>query len=477
MEYLGSVLDKIDGYIYTYYLTYLLIGVGLFFTVKSRFVQIRLIPDGIRTMLEKPRDAGNMSSFQSLMVATASRVGTGNIAGVTTAIVTGGPGAVFWMWLIAVLGGASAFVESTLAQIYKKKDPKTGFKGGPAYYIEKGLHAKWLGIIFAVTLILTYAFGFNELQSYTISSSFDYYIDDFAHTQWPLIIGLIIAGLAACCFFARGQFIGKLSSILVPIMAILYIVVGLVIFFMNITHIPSAFALIFKSAFDFHAIAGGLTGSCLVYGIKRGLFSNEAGMGSAPNAAASADTSHPVKQGTVQVISVYIDTLIICSTTAFIDLLSGQMGSVDPETGELLNGIPFVQKALSSQIGSIGILFVTVCITLFAFTSIIGNFYYAEANMKFISSSNIVMNIFKCVCVAIVFIGSIISMEIAWSVADIIMASMATINIIAIFLLRRKVFDALNDYGEKKKAGRKIDFRGSDIGIDDLDCWNDDRSE
>jgi len=471
MTELGMILDKVDGYIYTYYLIFLLVAAGIYFSVKLGFAQIRLIPDGLRSMVEKPQNGENMSSFQSLMVATASRVGTGNVAGVTTAIVIGGPGAVFWMWLMAVFGSASAFVESTLAQIYKQKDEKNGFKGGPAYYIEKGLNKRWLGVLFAVILILTYAFGFNELQSYTIASSFAYYIPDFTNTHWPMIIGAAMALLAAYCFFAKGQFIGKLSGIMVPVMAILYIVVGMFVFFKNITHVPDAFGLIFSNAFDFKAMSGGFVGSCIVYGIKRGLFSNEAGMGSAPNAAASADTSHPAKQGAVQSISVYIDTLIICSTTAFIDLLSNQLGAVD-DKGQLLNGIPFVQQALKSQMGSIGIFFVTISILLFAFSSIIGNFYYAEANMKFITPSKNAMVVFKIICTAVVFVGAMVSMEVAWSVADIIMAAMATINLIAIFLLRDKAFAAYHDYMAKKKAGKPLNFLGSDIGLDNLDCWH-----
>jgi len=471
MEKLGIILDSIDGAIYTYFLMYLLIASGIYFTVKCRFVQIRLIPAGLKAMLESPRDKSNMSSFQSLMVATASRVGTGNVAGVTTAIVIGGPGAVFWMWLMAVFGGATAFVESTLAQIYKQPDSKNGFKGGPAYYIERGLGKKWLGIVFAVTLILTYAFGFNELQSYTISSSIAYYVPNFSESIWPLIVGIIIAVLSAYCFFAKGQFIGRVSGVMVPVMAVLYIAVGMFVFFRNIEHVPAAFGLIFSDAFDFRSITGGLAGSCMVYGIKRGLFSNEAGMGSAPNAAASADTSHPAKQGAVQVISVYIDTLIICSTTAFIDLLSNRLGAVDPKTGELLNGIPFVQQAMASQMGEIGILFVTISIILFAFSSIIGNFYYAEANMKFITDSKLAMNIFKGFCTAVVLVGAMVSMSVAWSVADIIMAAMATINIVAIFLLRKDAFMALKDFNRKKHDGKALDFKGADIGLKDLDCW------
>ncbi|MBQ2626184.1 MAG: amino acid carrier protein, partial [Eubacterium sp.] len=293
---LAELLSRIDDAIYTWCLIYLLAVAGIFFTVKTGFVQIRLLKDAIRCMGEKKQTDKGVSSFQALMIATASRVGTGNMAGVATAIVAGGPGAAFWMWLMAVLGSASAFVESTLAQIYKQKDGDT-FKGGPAYYIERALHARWLGIIFAISLIATFAFGFNGLQAFNIVSAFQYYVPDFEHSSVPMIVGIILFVVSIILFFGGTEKISWVSSVLVPIMSCMYILIGLVIIILNIGQVPAVLALIFRSAFNFRAIFGGFTGSCMVYGIKRGLFSNEAGMGSAPNASASAEVSHPAKQG------------------------------------------------------------------------------------------------------------------------------------------------------------------------------------
>ena len=307
MKVFLEALDVANDFLYSKFLIIVLIAVGLYFTIRTRFVQIRLFPESLKVVREKSDDEGSISSFQALMIATASRVGTGNIAGVSTAIVMGGPGALLWMWIMAIIGAASAFIESTLAQVYKQKDGKI-FKGGPAYYIQRALGARWLGIIFAVLLILTFAFGFNGLQSYNIASAFEYYVPDFANTNVPMIIGLIAAVAAALLFFGGTDKISKVSSILVPIMAALYIIIGLIIFFKNIGYLPEAMGDVIRSAFDWESIFGGFAGSCVVLGIKRGLFSNEAGMGSAPNAAAAANVSHPAKQGLVQVLSVFIDT-------------------------------------------------------------------------------------------------------------------------------------------------------------------------
>ena len=317
----ATLLVQIDDVLYTWLLIYLLAGSGIYFSIRTRFVQIRRFKDAMNCMMEKKEGDKGVSSFQALMIATASRVGTGNMAGVATAIILGGPGAAFWMWLMAVLGSASAFVESTLAQIYKKKEGDS-FKGGPAYYIERALHARWLGIIFAISLIATFAFGFNGLQAYNIVSAFDVYVEDLSASIVPTVIGVILAVCALVIFFA-GDVIGKISSVLVPVMAGLYILIGIFVIITNITRIPSVLGIILADAFDFKAVFGGFTGSCMVLGIKRGLFSNEAGMGSAPNASASATVSHPAKQGLAQIISVYIDTLLICSTTVFLILLTG----------------------------------------------------------------------------------------------------------------------------------------------------------
>ena len=459
----ASILTQIDDVLYTWLLIYLLAGSGIYFTVRTRFVQIRRFRDALACMMEKKEGDKGVSSFQALMIATASRVGTGNMAGVATAIILGGPGAAFWMWLMAVLGSASAFVESTLAQIYKKKEGDS-FKGGPAYYIERALHARWLGIVFAISLIATFAFGFNGLQSYNIVSAFGVYVPDLEHSILPTVIGIILAVFSCIIFFA-GDFIGKISSVLVPLMAGLYILIGIFVILTNITRLPGVLAIVMADAFNFKSIFGGFTGSCMVLGIKRGLFSNEAGMGSAPNASASATVSHPAKQGLAQIISVYIDTLLICSTTVFLILLTGDWA----DTG--YSGIPLLQQCVARVIGPVGIHFVTVIVCLFAFTSIIGNYFYAEANILFISKNKVFLTIFRIAAAFMVLLGALNSMDIAWSLADITMGLEAVVNIIAILLLGRIAFAALDDYEKQKAAGRDPVFHESNIGLTDTDVW------
>lgn len=316
MEFISGVISTISGYMYSYILIALLIAAGLYFSFRTKFVQLRLFGESVRILSEPKKDKNSISSFQALMVSTASRVGTGNIVGVTGAIIAGGPGAVFWMWLIALLGGASAFVESTLAQIYKKKGPD-GSYGGPAYYIKQALKAPALGGIFAVFLILTYMGGFNALASFNLTDFVKAYIP---YENASLIIGAVVAVLAGIVIFGGGKRISKATQVMVPIMAVGYIGIALIVVILNIGSLPSVIAGIFADAFDFSAVAGGLFGATIMNGIKRGLYSNEAGIGSAPNAAASADVSHPVKQGLVQMLSVFIDTLLICSATAFMKI-------------------------------------------------------------------------------------------------------------------------------------------------------------
>ena len=460
---LATLLVQVDDVLYTCLLIYLMAGSGIYFSIRTRFVQIRRFKDAMNCMMEKKEGDKGVSSFQALMIATASRVGTGNMAGVATAIIMGGPGAAFWMWLMAVLGSASAFVESTLAQIYKKKEGDS-FKGGPAYYIERALHARWLGIIFAISLIATFAFGFNGLQAYNIVSAFEVYVGNLQESILPTVIGVILAVCALVIFFA-GDIIGKISSVLVPVMAGLYILIGVFVIITNITRIPSVLALILADAFDFKAVFGGFTGSCMVLGIKRGLFSNEAGMGSAPNASASATVSHPAKQGLAQIISVYIDTLLICSTTVFLILLTGDWAFSG------YSGIPLLQQCVARVIGPIGIHFVTVIVCLFAFTSIIGNYFYAEANILFITKNKTAMTIFRIAAAIMVFIGAGNSLDVAWSLADITMGLEAVVNIIAIVLLGRIAFAALDDYEKQKKAGLDPVFYEGSIGINDTDVW------
>ena len=451
MGSLVTISDAIDGWMYSNLLFWALIVAGLFFTIRTKFVQIRLFPEGIRVLMEKSHDGG-ISSFQALMIATASRVGTGNIAGIATAIVAGGPGA------------ASAFIESTLAQIYKQKDGEI-FKGGPAYYIERAMKARWLGVIFAILLILTFAFGFNGLQAYNIASSLEHYAGD-NYAAAALIVGVILAGVSAILFFGGAQKISTVSSVLVPIMASVYILIGIIITLSHVKDLPAIFSMIFEEAFDFEAIFGGFAGSCMVWGVKRGLFSNEAGMGSAPNAAAAADVSHPVKQGLVQVISVFIDTLIICTTTVFIVLCTGKY-----TVGGELNGIPLVQESVKSMFGEIGVGIITVSVALFAFTSLIGNYFYAEANIKFISESKAFMTIFRLLAVVMVFIGANSNLQLAWNLADIIMGGMAIVNIIAMFCLGGIAIRALNNYVKQREEGINPVFKAKDIGLDNTDLW------
>lgn len=373
------------------------------------------------------------------MISTASRVGTGNIAGVATALAAGGPGSIFWMWLTAFIGGASAFIESTLAQVYKEKDGEA-FRGGPAYYIEKALKKRWLGIVFSCLLIACFIFGFNPLQAYNVSSAVEYYFEN--NQVVSIIIGIILAFITALVIFGGVHRIGIISSTVVPIMAVLYILIGLYITLTNIDKLPTIFADIFSQAFDFNAIIGGFSGSCVMYGIKRGLFSNEAGMGSAPNAGATADVSHPVKQGLVQTISVFIDTILICSTTAFMLLNYG--------TDSGLTGMPYVQQAIFVEIGEYGIHFITISIFLFAFSSLIGNYCYAESNLKFIIDNEKVLFIFRIITIIVIFFGAQANFNTIWDLADVLMGFMAILNIIVILFLGKIAIKCLNDYCKQK---------------------------
>lgn len=470
MDFINNILGSVNDFMYTYILIILLVGIGLFYTIGTRFVQFRLLKDGLKSMLEKSTVGEDgkkkVSSFQALMISTASRVGTGNIAGIATAIATGGPGAVFWMWLMAVVGGASAFAESTLAQVYKIKDKDGSFRGGPSYYMEKALGKRWMGVLFSILLIICFAYGFNGLQSYNMSSALQYYFQDYANTNIPMIVsivlGLALAGLTAWIIWGGAHRIGFVSSVMVPVMATIYILMSIVVTILNIKELPGIIAMIFESAFNFKAMAGGFAGSAIVIGIKRGLFSNEAGMGSAPNASASADVSHPVQQGLVQVISVFIDTLLICTSTAMLLFCSGVEGQSD-----VLDGIPFVQAAISANVGEWGIHFITVSIFAFAFSSLIGNYFYAESNILFIKNSKVLLNLFRVTCLVAIFLGALADFDLAWNIADITMGLMAIVNIIAIFLLRKTLFKTLKDYETQKKEGKDPVFCEDNIGIKD----------
>lgn len=470
MDFLIALTGTIDSYMYTYLLVFLLIIAGFYFSIRTKFVQFRLFKDMFSVLQEKRHVDGQsaVSSFQALMVSTASRVGTGNIAGVATAIATGGPGAVFWMWAMSLIGAASAFIESTLAQIWKIRGEDGEFRGGPAYYISQGLGKHWLGVIFAISLILCFAIGFNGLQAYNLSSSFEYFIPNFKNSRAAFAIAVVLTVATAMIIFGGGKRVGVLSSIIVPVMAIVYLGFALVLTLIHIGEVPSVFALIFASAFDFQSIFGGFMGSVVVIGIKRGLFSNEAGMGSAPNAAASASVSHPAKQGLAQTLSVFIDTIVICTCSAMIILLFYVTG----EPGKL-NGMPLVQAAVQHAVGEVGIYVITFAIVAFAFSSIIGNYFYAESNIKFIKNNKVVLLVFRIICCIAVFMGAQSSFDLAWNISDILMGIEAIINIIAILMLGKWALAALNDYQAQKKKGLDPVFVSSSVpGMPHTECWN-----
>ena len=459
----NEILTKLNDVMYSYVLIIMLVGVGIYFTVRTKGVQFRLFADGIKAMLEPAEKSENgekkVSSFQALMISTASRVGTGNIAGIATAIAAGGPGAVFWMWVMALIGGASAFIESTLAQVYKVKEGGQ-FRGGPSYYMERALGKRWMGVLFSILLIICFAYGFNGLQVYNMSSALEYYIEDYSNTAGPMVVGIVLAAVTGLVIWGGVHRIGFISSVIVPIMATIYILMGLVTIVLNITQLPHVIGVIVKEAVDVLAIMGGFAGSAVVLGIKRGLFSNEAGMGSAPNASASADVDHPVKQGLVQVISVFIDTILICSSTAFMLLMSGVQG----ESG-VLDGIPYVQAAIKANVGELGIHFITVSIFAFAFTSLIGNYCYAESNILFIKNNKVVLNIFRVTCLVAIFLGAQADFGVVWNLADVTMGFMAIVNIIAIFLLGKVALKVLKNYEEQKKAGKNPVFYEDAVGL------------
>ncbi|MBQ7957329.1 MAG: alanine:cation symporter family protein [Clostridia bacterium] len=463
-----NIISLVNDALYSYILIILLLLGGIYFLIRTRFVQFRLFKEQILAVTEKPKDGKGVSSFQALIVSTASRVGTGNIIGVSTALCLGGFGSVFWMWIIAIIGGASAFIESTLAQIYKKKGPD-GCYGGPSYYIQSALKSRALASLFAVLIIITYAFGFNMLASYNLQSTFSGY-SFYNPTYTPWIIGLIVAALVAFCLMGGGKRIIKATSFLVPVMGIAYILIALVIVVINAPALPSIFKSIFTEAFDLKAIFGGFSGSCVMYGIKRGLFSNEAGVGSAPNASASAEVSHPVKQGLVQILSVFIDTLLVCSATAFMCMSSG----VEPSAE--LSGAPYVQQALSATLGSFGPIFITIAMILFAFTTLLGNLYYVDNCFVYLfrrQPSKKFIKVYQIIASLVVFIGAGLSSDLLWGIADITMGAMTIINMPVILYLSKYAVRALKDYEKQRKEGKDPVFKVKDIELPHkVDYWN-----
>lgn len=461
MKVIESFINGTNTLLWSYVLIFMLIGVGLYFTFRTKFVQFRMIGEMFRLLGEgATADKKGVSSFQAFCISTASRVGTGNLAGVAIAITTGGPGAVFWMWLIALIGSASAFVESTLAQIYKIKDGDT-FRGGPAYYMEKALNARWMGITFAVLISLTFGLAFNSVQANTITGAFN---QSFGINK--VVMAIFLSVVTAVIIFGGIKRIAKVSEVIVPIMAGAYILIALFIMVVNITEVPGVFVLIFESAFGFNEVAGGALGAAMMNGIKRGLFSNEAGMGSAPNAAATAEVSHPVKQGLIQALGVFVDTLVICSSTAFIILLSGLYTSTESD------GIVLTQNALGASIGSWAGIFLSINVLLFSFSSIVGNYYYGESNIEFIDRNKRWLNIYRIAVVGMVAFGSLASLSFVWNLADLLMGLMAIINLIAIILLGKIAISALTDYMKQRSNGKDPVFHVSNIeGLKNVESW------
>ena len=470
MDFLNSIIGQVNTVLWSYVLIALLILSGLFYTLRTGFAQGRLLGDMVALItgkLSSLRDgekkvAGQVTGFQAFCIAVASHVGTGNLAGVAIAVVVGGPGALFWMWIIALLGGATSLIENTLAQTYKVKEGN-GFRGGPSYYMEKALGQKTLGYIFSVIVIVTFAFVFNTVQANTIAQAFE-----TSFNMSSTIAGIILAGLTALIIFGGLNRIANVVGYMVPIMAIGYVVVALYVLVVNIVHIPGLFMSIIEAAFGLKQAVGGAIGVAMLQGIKRGLYSNEAGMGSAPNAAATSNVSHPVKQGLLQAFGVFVDTILICSATGFIVLLYPEYNTI----GE--KGIKLTQLALSHSVGNWGAGFITLCIFLFAFSSLVGNYYYGEANLEFLTKSKTSMLVFRVLTVACVYLGSVASLGLVWDIADVSMGIMALMNIVVIAILSPKAVAIIRDYIKQRKEGKNPVFRAKDIpGLENTECWDD----
>ena len=451
-------------------LVILVLGAGLYFSIRMLFPQFRYLKEMIRNMGQGADSSKGLSPLRAFIFTAARTVGVGNISGMATAIFFGGPGAVFWFWILALIGSAVALIEAILSQTYRQTI-NGEYRGGPAYYIDQALGKRWLAILFAVLLILCFAFGFNGLQAFNATSSLEYYIPDYATNGAAIACGIVLAVMTAFVIFGGAKRISVITSIIVPIMAVGYIAIAVWTTIANIGELPKVFGMVLASAFDFQAIFGGFAGSVVMLGIKRGLYSNEAGMGSAPNAAATASVSHPCKQGLVQSLSVYIDTLLICTCSAMMVLVFYVQ---DPEAAAALNGMPLVQMAVNNSVGEMGIHFITFAIFAFAFSSLIGNYFYAESNLRFIKgNSKALLFVFRIVCLGVIFYGAVNSFDLAWNLADIFMGFMAMVNLVAIMLLGKWALKVLDDYTAQRKAGKDPVFVADTIeGLPPTECWH-----
>lgn len=469
METFGKLTSLAGDLLYTWILIPLLLGLGIYFTFKIKAGQITNIGHAKNLITAKPKDENAISPFKAFTISAASHIGTGNVVGVAAAISVGGPGAVFWMWITALIGGASAFVENTLGQIFKEKNDDGSFKGGPAFYINKTIKKPGLANLFSVIICIVYGFMFNAMQSNTIASGFS---NSFSTTPW--IIGLLVVIISGFVIFGGLQRISDITSLLVPVMAVAYI--GLVIFILitNITKVPHMFGLIFKDAFNLEAGLGGLFGTAVLNGVKRGLFSNEAGMGAVPNASSVADVSHPAKQGLIQALGVYLDTILICSVTAFVIIIGGEEIYLNPN----LKGLDITQAALATEIGPWAQHFLTICVLMFAFSSIIGNYYYGENNILAMGLGKIGLTIYRILVLAFVFFGSVGDFSIVWNTGDIFMGIMAILNLVVLMIIGKCAVATYYDYIRQLKEGKDPVFNPREIKelspyLDEIKAWDD----
>ncbi|AIU30745.1 putative membrane protein [Corynebacterium ulcerans 0102] len=451
---------------------FLLIAAGVYFAVRTLVVQIRMIPDMFRAVAEKQdtpesrTDEQGISAFKAFTISAASRVGTGNVAGVAVAITLGGPGAVFWMWMIALLGGATAFVESTLAQLWKTKTADGTYRGGPAYYMTRGMNARWLAVIFGVAITVTYGFVYNSIQANSIVEATGASFDSSTMT-FKVIVGLILAAVTGVIIFGGVHRIANFTQIIVPVMALAYLAIGILVLLLNMEKIPGMFASILEHALGFKEIAGATVGAAFMNGMRRGLFSNEAGQGSAPNAAGTANVSHPVKQGLVQTLGVYFDTILVCSITAFIILLS------NPTFGDNVQGATLTQSALAGEVGAWGTHFVTVILFFLAFSSVIGNTFLAQSNIEYFTNSKAVMTTFRIIVMACVFGGAIGPLPLVWALGDTFAATMVVINLIAIVPLGGVAVKLLKNYNQQKAKGLDPVFHRDMLPeLKNVECWD-----
>ncbi|MDO4685813.1 MAG: alanine/glycine:cation symporter family protein [Corynebacterium sp.] len=469
-----NIVDSLDWFNTQYgvVLVVLLVGAGIYFGVYTLLVQIRYVPDMFKAVAEKPSDLPGgqkgISAFKAFTISAASRVGTGNVAGVAIAIATGGPGAVFWMWLLAIIGGATSFVESTLAQVYKVRD-KDSYRGGPAYYISKVLGWKNVGVLFAVLITVTYGFVFNAVQSNSIAESITHSLGgDPKFTKYT--VGIVLAIVTALVVFGGVQRVGNVTQVVVPVMAISYIFIGIAVVALNIQEVPGMFEEIISHAFGFKEFAGATLGVVIMKGVQRGLFSNEAGMGSVPNAAATASVSHPVKQGLIQTLGVYFDTLIVCTVTAFIIMLA------DPNLDGEQGGMALTQSSLAASVGEWGIYFLTVVIIFLAFSSVIGNYYYGETNIEFLTDNRQWVTGYRILVSLCVLGGALGTVPLVWTLADTFASFMATVNIIALIPLGGVAVALLKNYAQQRAQGVNPVFHRDDLpnakGWEHMGCWD-----